>query len=212
MITPYNKNEARRDFKNNLYEPQKQLLYRIKQSFSEKKPAVVCAGMRAGKTVMYSALALDYNHVMVVGTFGGFAQTMNHLRHATDMMRELHHNVVDLVHAPVFFDMPIRRVTENTLIIMEDAFWWKYLPRTHRSMRDLRCPEVTTSEAFFNEVTKATPHVLAIGSYGPMMFQEHEVWNYATWDLNIAITRRDLEPNFVDDPEKAHRDFEGLPP
>lgn len=203
------KADIRRDLKNMLYDPQRELYYRIKRSFKEGKPVAVCAGMRAGKTFTYNVLGFDYEHVMVVGHFGDHDNTFQHLRHCVDTLREYHDNEIDLVNAKVFFDLPIQRVTKDTLIILEDAFWWREINHLGRKVRNDGTLLPRTSEEFFEQVIPLTPHVLAVGSRGPQMFTRHEVWSYATWDLNTTVMRADLDDVFTKDPETAQRDFGG---
>ena len=200
---------VRDELRRRLYPPQRDLYNRIKENFKAGKPAVVCAGMRAGKTFTYTVLSFDYEHVMVVGQFGRFVDSLSQLRSCTETMREYHKNVIFTVPAQRFFELPVKAVTKGTLIILEDAFWWHEMFHNERKIAADGIPLPTLSEDFFEQVIKLTPHVLAIGSRGPRMFTRHEVWSYATWDLNTSLTRQDFDDAFTKEPEKAQRDFGG---
>lgn len=195
------KAQARADYRNELFVPQKKLLYQIKESFAAGKPVAVCAGQRAGKNVVATVLGFDYQDVKVLGKLGGAGDTLRHLQSCYDALRLYHANVVSFHDASRFFELVYKTVTDKTLIILEEPYWW--------SGRD---GSPFASEAFFTELynqPNGTKNILAIGSRGPAMFKRFPTWNYATWDLNPNWKREDFAQEFKNDPEAAERDFCG---
>ena len=206
MITT--KAQVRDEMRGQLYEPQRALLNRIKASFANNEPVAICAGQRSGKTFMESVLSFDYQHVIVVGMFNSHGETQRQLRATTELMRMYHENEISTVAACRFFELVHSTVTPDTLIILEEPYWWTF-PKNERIPPPQRRLIPHTAEEFFERVCDMTKNVLAMGSRGPSIFTDTPLSCYPTWELNPNMTRQMLEPEFVFDHDAATRDFGG---
>lgn len=164
--------------------PEQQTLFRlIEDRLAEGKPVIVEAGQRGGKTTIARALEAKLRPATFIAishskesAWTGYRTPLRSDINSAKRMgfgnRFLEQKFQALVNAG--------RLTENTLVVMDDAFWLS--------------AKANVGEKIFKALAEHPVKLVAIGSRPPESRRwaesTGEVLRYATWDLNPTISKQ----------------------
>ncbi len=172
---------------NSLHPPQQSAFCLLKADLEQKNYAILKAGMRSGKNLIAAAIVEQVPHVHLV-VLSQYKDMAHHV-----LPRDLMFSRNQL---PALFSLPKREHLTNpdeTLVIVDNVFW------------------TPGSRKVFDLMLELGYKVFAFGSNGPEYVKGN--WaalgghGYATWELNLDLSRDQAVAIAGRDSAKFERDF-----